>query len=111
MALIRNIDIDQGSTFSTSVSLTGNDNAAFDLTGYTASAQMRKAYGSNTVSATFTCTIPSPTNGQVILRLTDEETSFLKAGRYVYDVVVESIAGDRYRAIEGLATVNASVTR
>lgn len=111
MALIRNLDIDQGSTFSSAVSLTDNQNAAFDLTGFTATAQMRKAYGSASVASTFLCSIPSPTNGQVIIRLSDEETAAIKAGRYVYDVVVESSTGEKYRAIEGMVTVHASVTR
>lgn len=111
MAIVRNIQIDQGSTFLYTVGLSGNDNAPYDLTGFTINSQMRKSYGSNTISATFTSVITDPANGKLQISLTDEQTALLKPGRYVYDIVVESSSGDKYRAIEGMAEVNASVTR
>ena len=44
MAAIANLRIDQGTTFSSNVTLAGNDGTAFDLTGHTAAAKMAKGY-------------------------------------------------------------------
>lgn len=111
MAVIQNLTIDQGSTFRASVNIADDNNASIDLTGYTFSAQIRKAPTSSTVSATFECTSPAPETGAVIIALTDEETSAIKAGRYMYDLYIEDTVGRRYRAIEGMVTVTPSITR
>ena len=42
MASIANLRIDQGTTFSSNVTLAGNDGAAFDLTGHSVEAKMAK---------------------------------------------------------------------
>jgi hypothetical protein len=47
----------------------------------------------------------------VVISLTDEQTATLKPGRWLYDVVIESDSGSRFRAIEGVITVNPSITR
>ena len=110
MAIVQNLVIDQGSTFGAKVTIFTEQKLYFNLTGYTASAQIRKAPTSSTVAATFACAITSPTNGEIILSLTDEQTATLKPGRYMYDVVIEN-SGDKYRAVEGIVTVMASITR
>lgn len=109
MAITANLSIDQGSTFSASLSITSTGNIPFDLTGWTAASQIRKTYTSS-VAQTFNAVINVPTAGIVNLELTDEMSAVLKPGRYVYDVVIEK-NGEIYRAIEGIVTVNASVTR
>ena len=47
--------------------------------------------------------------------MTDEQTSDIKPGRYVYDVLVEigglGSGGKKYKAFEGMALVRAGVTR
>ena len=52
MAAIANLRIDQGTTFSSNVTLAGNDGTAFDLTGHTASAKMAKGYESTKTRTT-----------------------------------------------------------
>lgn len=111
MATITNIFIDQGATFSTSVTVTESDDSSFDLTNYTALAQLRKTYESLT-SVDFSTTISSsPTSGVISLELTSTQTAALEPGRYVYDLVITSNGGIKTRVIEGIATVNPSVSR
>lgn len=81
------------------------------MTGYTVAAQMRKWAGSTT-STSFTASIESPpTIGQILLRLTSAQTTNLKAGRYIYDVVITDEFGVKNRVIEGMVIVTEGVTR
>ena len=111
MASISNIFIDQGATFSTT--LTGNDanGSALALTNYTAIAQLRKSPSSST-STSFTVAFVSPrTTGQITISLTATQTAALEAGRYNYDVLITSGSSVKTRVVEGIATVNPSVSR
>ena len=49
MAAIANLRIDQGTTFSSNITLAGSDGAAWDLTGHTVEAKMAKGYESMNV--------------------------------------------------------------
>ena len=110
MAAIANFYVDQGTTFSTSVLVTNDDGSAFDLTGYTVAAQIRKSYSSST-KVDFTATVADPsTAGQINLTLTATQTGTLEEGRYVYDVEVTS-GVTVTRVIEGLVTVSPQVTK
>ena len=110
MAAIANLYVDQGATFSTSVLVTNDDGTAFDLTGYTVAAQIRKSYSSST-AVDFTATVTDPsTAGQINLKLTATQTGTLEEGRYVYDVEVTS-GVTVTRVIEGLVTVSPQVTK
>jgi hypothetical protein len=72
---------------------------------------MRKWAGSTT-STSFTASIESPpTIGQILLRLTSAQTTNLKAGRYIYDVVITDEFGVKNRVIEGMVIVTEGVTR
>ena len=110
MAIIANLFIDQGTDFSITVDVTDAAGTALNLSGYTAAAQIRKTYASSTISATFNTSIAAAT-GQVTLSLTDSETSNLEAGRYVYDLNINSSSGQKTRVVEGQATVTPGVTR
>ena len=110
MAIIANLYIDQGTDFSVTVDVTDSAGDVLNLSGYTADAQIRKTYSSSTVSATFATSI-SEAVGQVTLTLTDTQTTALSAGRYVYDLNIESSGGSVTRVIEGQAIVTPGVTR
>ena len=110
MAIVQNLVIDQGSTFSIELTVYGDDRYALNLTSYTATAQLRKSYTSSTYT-NFTCAIVEPaTLGRINISLTDEQTALLKQGRYMYDVVIE-LVGERFRVIEGIVTVMPSITK
>lgn len=108
---VNNLVINAGSDFSQTFNLeTSDTNSALDLTGYTATAQMRKYAGSSTATD-FTVSISTPlTLGKIIISLTSAQTVNLKPGRYVYDVVItrNSI---KSRVIEGMVLVREGVTR
>jgi hypothetical protein len=111
MAIYANIPIDQGTTFSSVVTVTGANGLVFDLTGYTAKGQIRKSYASTTSTA-FTCTIPNPETGNINISLTATQTAALKAGRYLYDLgVTRTENGKVLRVVEGQIDVNPRVTR
>jgi len=110
MAIIANIYIDQGTDYSITVDVTDSAGDILNLSGYTASAQIRKTYSSSTVSETFSTSIAEAT-GQVTLSLTDTQTSGLSSGRYVYDLNITSSGGNTSRVIEGQAIVTPGVTR
>ena len=110
MAAISNIFIDQGTDFSITVDVTNADGSVLNLDGYTAAAQIRKTYGSSTISATFSTSIAAAT-GQVTLSLTDTQTSGLTSGRYVYDLNITSSGNVTTRVVEGQAIITPGVTR
>jgi len=108
MAAVNNIVIDQGTTFSLSLNLSNDDGSEKDLTEYTVSSQMRRSFYTNTYTA-FTTDKVNLT-GEVIISLTAEQTSALKAGRYVYDIEITS-PEETVRVLEGIVTVTPEVTR
>tara|TARA_B110000503_G_scaffold23959_1_gene37637 strand:+ start:219 stop:551 length:333 start_codon:yes stop_codon:yes gene_type:complete len=110
MAIIANLYIDQGTDYTITVDVTDSAGDILDLTDYTATAQIRKTYTSSSLSATFTTSIAAAA-GQVTISLTDTQTSALEAGRYVYDLNIESGGGVKTRVIEGQAVITPGVTR
>ena len=111
MAIIANLYIDQGTDYSVTIDCTDSAGEVLNLTGYTAAAQMRKTYGSSTISATFTTSI-NASAGQVTLSLTDTQTSALEAGRYVYDLnITKTSTSATTRVVEGQAVLTPGVTR
>ena len=111
MATISNLFIDQDADFTTTVTINDSVGSALDLTNYTALAMIRKTYASST-STTFTSTFASDrTTGQITISLTDTQTAALESGRYVYDLVITDASGTKTRVVEGIATVNPSVSR
>jgi hypothetical protein len=109
MATKANITIDQGTTFSTVISLADDEDVAVDLTGYTANSQIRKHYSSSN-SQSFSITLGG-TSGTISLSLTSTQTSNLTPGRYVYDVELTSSSNVVSRIVEGIVTVTPEVTR
>ena len=113
MAATANLRIDQGASFSTDVTVTNTDGAAFNLTGYTASAKMALGYTSTRTRTTFTTAIANDaTTGVITLSLTADQTNNLEApARYVYDVeILKTSDSTITRVIEGIITVSPSVT-
>ena len=108
---VSNIVINQGTDFSQVFNLADASNDKFDLTGFVLSAQMRKHSGSS-VSVNLNPTLVSPsTEGGVRITLTDIQTSALKPGRYVYDILITDPSGIKTRVVEGSAIVREGVTR
>jgi len=110
MASISNIFIDQGATFTTTVTVTDANGDAVSLVGYSVAAQIRKSFLSSTATA-FTATISNASAGEITISLSPTQTAALEAGRFVYDVLITASGGTKTRVVEGQVTVNPSVTR
>lgn len=111
MAVVSNLAIDQGTTYSVTVTVNDDGGTVRDLTGYTGRAQMRRSYYTNSNTA-FTVTIDAPTEGIIILSLTAAQTTALKAGRYVYDLeLVKNSDSTVERIIEGIVTIYPEATK
>ena len=104
MATYSNLFIDQGSDFNFTV------DAPVNLTGYTSRGQIRKSYTSST-AVDFNISV-NISEGKLVCSLTAAQTAALKAGRYVYDIVILSDDSPAVvtRVIEGQVDINPRVT-
>jgi len=117
MAIYEEFTIDQGSDVAIQLELVDENDAVKDLSNYSVSAKMKKNYNSDSADThDFTAIVSTPpTDGIVVLSLTNEQTESLKKGRYVYDVELSytdnsgNIIIDRI--LEGRIQVTPSVTR
>ena len=117
MAQYEEFTIDQGADVAVEIHCVNKDNSVKDLTGYTATAKLKKTYASdsdNTIS--FSSIVATPaSDGVLTISLTNTQTDTLKAGRYVYDVELAFQDSDSNtiieRVLEGRVQVSPSVTR
>ena len=106
-----NLVIDQGADFTQTFNLEDDASAsALDLTGYTGAAQLRK-HPSSTKKYDFTVAFPDRDIGIVRIDMTDTVTSGIKAGRYLYDILLTASGGSRTRIVEGSALVREGATK
>ena len=109
MAIYANLVVDQGTDFSSFVTLEDTAGATVNLTGYTAAGMVRRTYKSST-KIDFTTSIPDPSSGEIKIQLDSATTTAMKAGRYVYDIEITSSGGAGSRVVEGQLEVNPGVT-
>jgi len=109
MATKANLRIDQGTDFTTSITLTDDDNDPIDLSNYSGEGQIRKYYTSTT-AVDWTVTL-NGNSGVVTISLDANTTNNITSGRYVYDIELTDGAGTVSRILEGIVTVTPGVTR
>ena len=103
-----NIQIQQGANFNANYILEDPiSNSSINLAGYGVAAKIAKHPGSS-IKTNFTTTITTST-GIVGIALTPGQTTALKPGRHVYDVLLTDSFGVKTRVIEGSAIVSAGV--
>ena len=111
MAMISNLTIDQGSSFSVDIDVSDADGDPLNLSGYTASGHMRKTYSSSTFTD-LNASIANETGGVVRITLNPTQSNAIKAGRYVYDVeITKTATSEVTRVVEGQIDVTPGVTR
>lgn len=108
MATKVNLVVDQGTTFTTSITFNDENGNTINFSTYSGAAQMRKHFTSSN-STSFSVSLTS--NGVVTMSLTANQTANLVAGRYVYDLEVTDASNQISRLIEGIVTVTPNVTR
>lgn len=105
------IIIDQGSDFALQVQMQEND-AFVNLSTHTVRAQLRPTPTSNTLTATFTCTISDAANGILSMQMPYATTANISPGKYYYDLEVENTFSNTVsRLLQGVARVTPEVTR
>ena len=109
MSIKSNLTVDQGANFVYNINLIDADGAPFPITGYTANAQIRRTYTSN--SYTTMNVAVTGASGLLTLSMNSATTSTLVYNRYVYDVNLKSSSNVVSRIIEGYVTVNLGVTK
>ena len=107
---VSNLLIYQGADFITDFTVENDNGTMFDLTGYTVACKIKKHYTSSTAVTVTAAVLNPPTAGQVQLSLGNTATAAMKAGRYVYDVVITSTSGIKSRVLEGTVSVLEGVT-
>lgn len=105
------LQIDQGTTFETTMNINNDDGTFIDITDYEFDSQIRKSYYSSTPAATITTSIHDAANGEVKLSLSAAQTANIKAGRYLYDVRMTTPDNVITRVIEGIITVTPQITK
>ena len=114
MAIAQNIEIDQDSDYSKTFIAKDDTGTVIDLNTVpsTLTAQIRKSFASSTATDFVATATAAVTTGEYTLALTIAKTTALERGRHVFDVVQTiTSSGFKTRIMEGVATVNPSVTR
>lgn len=110
MAVVKNLTVDKYSSFEKMFTFLDKSKTPFDLTGYTATSQIRK-YHDEEVVASFSCEVVLPaTYGKIILRLGYQDTANTDPGKYLYDVLLTSNT-EKLRAVEGVVEITANITK
>lgn len=111
MANISNLYMDQGSDYSTVITVRSATGVPLDLTGYTAASQIRKSFSSSQYY-TFACELLSPTEGKLRISMSATDTEQIAPGRWLYDVeITQTSTGKRKRVVEGIVTLTPQITR
>lgn len=102
--------IDQGTDFSSSISVEDENSEPIDISSNTYSfrGQIRKTYES---SSSANLTLTGTNEGKLIISFSANSSANLAAGRYVYDVVMTDPANNTIRLVEGLVNITPRVTR
>lgn len=113
MSGIYNFTIEQGATFSRTLTWKINSNLV-NLTGYSARL---KARNNNSRIVVFSLTSATGGGitlggaaGTIVLSVSADDTEKLIPGKYSYDLEVESSSGDVTRLVRGILTISAEVT-
>jgi len=111
MAVLANLEIDQGSDFVTQMILENDDGTPMNLTGFTVYSQFRKSYNS-TIGYAFIPVMVDAINGSFKLSLAGATSSAIKPGRYLYDVeIVNTLNNTKSRVVEGIVSINPEITK
>lgn len=89
----------------------GDDDSVFDLSDYTAGAQIRLKPESRLPLVQMVGEIEDVELGQVVVSIAAEDTATLKVGKFHWDLFLLSETADNLNPVYGTATVVQTVTR
>lgn len=104
--------IEQGTTFTTQLTLNDAYGNPYNLTSFTAKSQAKTSYYSNNVVISFDTTIYDVNNGIIQLSANSASTAslHLNGRNLVYDVIIIDNLGNVTRVLEGKVLVSPAVT-
>jgi len=115
MALFDNLSLYQGDDFSQEILYLEQDSTPVNLTNYSARMQVRQDYGITPIISVTTETDGGITkdnaNGIFIITITNELTSTLIAGSYIYDFEVTDGDDKVTTILKGNFLINKEVTK
>jgi hypothetical protein len=118
MADVFDMRIDQGATYSVTVTWADSTGTPISLSGYSARLQVRRRYADQDAGITPLVSLTSGSGltlgggaGTVAVVISAATTQAIPAGTYVYDLEVESAGGVVTRLIQGPCYVSAEVSR
>jgi hypothetical protein len=111
MGAYSDLCIDQGTDFETDLDLIADDGTTINVHGYVFNGQIRKAYTSANTSASFLFNTADANNGNVTVWMDSANTANIPYGRYVYDIKMTDLRNITTRVVEGILTINPSVSR
>ena len=103
--------LEQGTTFTTNLTLDDNYGNPYNLNGFSIKSQARRSYYSANATVTFTSSIYDAANGIIQLSANAATTSNIPAGKLVYDVLITDPSHTVTRVLEGQILVSPTVTR
>lgn len=104
--------LEQGTTFTTSLTLLDENGSPYNLTDFQVRSQARKSYFSANATITFTSSIENANNGIIQLSANAPTTANVPYGKLVYDVLLTQIStGAVTRVLEGQIFVSPTATR
>ena len=106
-----NIQIEQGTDFSATYSVTAATGLPLNLTNHSITAKMSKHAGVDAGVIGFGVTFgAAPTAGKITISLTNSQTGIITGGRYNYDVLVTNdITSSVTKVIHGQSQVNGTI--
>jgi hypothetical protein len=104
-----NYELEKGADFIQNITFRNSDRTPLNLTGYSASAKIRK-YPTSPYYNTITVTFVNRNQGQIRLFISRDQTLLLASGRNYYDVMLTDPDGVTTKKLEGSILVNDSST-
>lgn len=103
--------LEQGTTFTTQITLDDSTGAPFNLDGFTVASKAKRSYYTSNATITFVSSVVDAANGIIQLSANAASTANATAGKLVYDVILtETATGIVTRVLEGQIFVSPAVT-
>jgi hypothetical protein len=105
--------LEQGTTFTTELTLNDSNGTPYDLTGFTVSSKAKTSYYTNTIAINFNSTITDAANGKITISANSAVTANVSSRqKLVYDVrIVDGVSNNVTRVLEGQIFVSPAVTK
>ena len=109
------ITIEQGATFTLSLVWKDPTDVPYDLTGYTARMQVRKAFGTADPMLSLTSTdgdiVLGGVDGTIVVTASATATAAMDGNQGVYDLELVAPGGAVTRLLQGVVEISLEVTR